>query len=136
MGRRQLVGSSYALKWHYGVTAVPRLGANACFTLVNRVIFTEDGETPIADMRRMHRLRRARCKFWHNDRWRDLLLAFAHWLAGGSTTIDLPCGSRSPIQVSSQPRIYSSEIRLLISDDEAEPEPPDDEGEDDDDRRD
>ena len=53
-----------------------------------------------------------------------------------STTIDLPCGSRSPIQVSSQPRIYSSEIRLLISDDEAEPEPPDDEGEDDDDRRD
>jgi hypothetical protein len=133
IGRRQVVGSSYQLKWHYGVTAIPRLGTNACFTLVNRVIFTEDGETPIADAKRMHRLRRSRCKSWRNDRWRDLLLAFTHWLAVGSDTIELPCGSRPPIKVSAHPRMYSSGIRLLAPDAEGEPEFPIDESEDDDD---
>jgi hypothetical protein len=123
LGRRQLVGSTYQLKWHYGVTAIPRLGTAASFTLVNRVIFTTDGQNPVADARRMHRLRRSRCKSWRNDRWRDLVLAFAHWLADGSPTINLPCGSRPPIEVAAQPRIYSSAMRLLVADAEAEPEP-------------
>lgn len=132
-GRRQLVGSSYQLKWHYGVTAIPRLGAAASFTLVNRVIFTTDGQQPITDARRMHRLRRSRCKSWRNDRWRDLVLAFTHWLADGNPTINLPCGSRPPIEVAAQPRIFSSAMRLLVSDAEAEPEPDEPDENDDDD---
>ncbi len=122
-GRRQLVGTSRDLRWHYGVTAIPRIGAAAAFTLVNRVIFTTDGTTPVADAVRMHRLRRSRCKMWHNDRWRDLLLAFALWLAEGNDTISLPCGSNDPIEVSAQPRIYLSDVRLLAPEDgAAEPE--------------
>jgi hypothetical protein len=117
VGRRQLVGTSLALHWHYGVTAVPRIGAPAAFTLVNRVVFTTDGEAPVADAVKMHRFRRSRCKMWHNDRWRDLVLAFANWLAEGNDTISLSCGSNNPIEVSAQPRIYVSDVRLLAPDD-------------------
>jgi hypothetical protein len=117
--RRQLIGKSKDLHWHYGVTAVPRIGASAAFTLVNRVIFTTDGVTPVADAAKMHRLRRSRCKMWHNDKWRDLALAFATWLAEGNDTISLPCGSNDPIEVSAQPRIYLSDVRLLAPDDTA-----------------
>ncbi len=115
-GRRQLVGASRDLHWHYGVTAIPRIGAAAAFTLVNRVIFTSDGATPVAHALRMHRLRRSRCKMWHNDRWRDLLLAFAQWLAQGDDTISLSCGTNDPIEVSAQPRIYLSDVRLVTPD--------------------
>ena len=132
VGRRQLVGTTHALHWHYGVTAVPRIGAPAALTLVNRVVFTTDGESPVADAVKMHRLRRSRCKMWHNDRWRDLVLAFAHWLAGGNDTIFLSCGSNKPIEVSAQPRIYVSDVRLLAPDD-ATAETTDDEDDFDDD---
>jgi hypothetical protein len=117
-GRRQLTGKSRELCWHYGVSAIPRLGVHPSYTLVNRVIFTVDGRTPIADARRMHRLRRSRCKNWYSDRWRDLLLAFSYWLAEADDTILLPCGSNPAIEVSVQPRIYVSEVRLLAPDDE------------------
>jgi hypothetical protein len=118
-GRRQLTGTSLDLHWHYGVTAIPRLGAHPSFTLVNRVIFTTDGRMPVADALRMHRLRRSRCKSWYSDRWRDLLLAFAHWLAQANETITLSCGGSAPIEVSAQPRIYLSDVRLLAADDSA-----------------
>jgi TIR domain-containing protein len=124
MGRRQLVGKSLDLHWHYGVTAIPRMGTQPSFTLVNRVIFTSDGTKVIADATKMHRLRRSRCKMWHNDRWRDLVQAFAHWLAEGNDTITLPCGSNDPIEVSAQPTIYVSNVRLVTPDVGAS-EPPD-----------
>jgi hypothetical protein len=116
-GRRQLTGTSLALRWHYGVSAIPRLGAHPSFTLITRVIFTTDGKTPVADAVKMHRLRRSRCKSWYSDRWRDLLLAYAHWLAQENDTISLSCGGNPPIEVSAVPRIYVSEVRLLAPDD-------------------
>jgi hypothetical protein len=117
MGRRQLTGKSLDLHWHYGVSAIPRLGLHPSFTLINRVIFTTDGRTPIADALKMHRLRRSRCKSWYSDRWRDLVLAFAHWLAQANDTITLSCGGNSPIEISAQPRLYLSDVRLLAADD-------------------
>jgi TIR domain len=117
VGRRQLTGKSLDLHWHYGVSAIPRLGAHPSFTLINRVIFTTDGRTPVADAQKMHRLRRSRCKSWYSDRWRDLLLAFAHWLAQANDTITLSCGGNAPIEISAQPRIYLSNVRLLAADD-------------------
>jgi hypothetical protein len=94
-GRRQLIGTSLDLRWHYGVTAIPRLGPHPSFTLVNRVVFTTDGRAPVADALKMHRLRRSRCKFWYSDRWRDLLLAFTYWLAQANDTISLSCGGNA-----------------------------------------
>ena len=129
-GRRQLVGTSRELRWHYGVTAIPRIGNGPSFTLVNRVIFTTDGTTPVADAVRMHRLRRSRRKMWHNDRWRDLMLAFAHWLAEENDTISLSCGSNDPIEVSSQPRIYVTDVRLVAPVEESSEPEVDDEGDD------
>ena len=96
-------GTSLALRWHYGVSAIPRLGAHPSFTLINRVIFTTDGKTPVADAVKMHRLRRSRCKRWYSDRWRDLLLAYANWLAQENDTISLSCGGNPPIEVSAEP---------------------------------
>jgi hypothetical protein len=117
IGRRQLIGKSLELHWHYGVSAIPRLGVHPSLTLINRVIFTTDGRTPIEDALKMHRLRRSRCKRWYSDRWRDLLLAFAHWLAQENDTITISCGGNSPIEISAQPRIYLSDVRLLAADD-------------------
>jgi hypothetical protein len=46
-----------------------------------------------------------------------LLLAFAHWLAQTNDTIILSCGGNEPIEISAQPRIYISDVRLLAADD-------------------
>jgi hypothetical protein len=93
-GRRQLVGRSEkrGFHWHYGVSCWARSGPVRHVRVTGRVIFTSNGHELIGDARRVHRMRRTFCKGWRNDKWRDLLLAFWHWLAGGSEFVDIPLG--------------------------------------------
>ena len=94
-GRRQLTGHSETRKlyWHFGVTPRPRVFPYPHLKLVSRVIFTEDGETPIESRTRMHRLRRSFCRSWRNPKWRDMLLAFLAWLANKENRLTIAMGS-------------------------------------------
>ncbi|HEX3116357.1 MAG TPA: hypothetical protein VHQ48_12820 [Bradyrhizobium sp.] len=77
--RKQLVGWSEKrqIYWHAAFEGRPVAGDPSRLVLRPHVIFTADGKNPIFSKQRMHVLRRSFCKSWWNDRWRDLLIAFA-----------------------------------------------------------
>ena len=99
--RRSLVGWSERRRvhWHLAIEAVPVLTNLHHFTLKPHVVFTEDGRTPLESVARMHALRRGFCKNWWNDRWRDLIVAFAAWFAQGEKT-DRNQNVRNSVRVS------------------------------------
>ena len=94
-GRRQLTGFSAKreLYWHYGITQRPRVYPFPHIKLIGRVVFSEDGVTPLDSVRRTHRLRRSFCRSWRNAKWRDMQLAFLYWLGNGEDELRIPMGS-------------------------------------------
>ena len=90
--------------------------------VAGRVVFTSDGANPLGDAKRLHRLRRSFCKSWRNDKWRDLLLAFWHWLAEGASTIDVPMGEGAFMRVRLPPMIFDAPFGIDTPDDQTEPE--------------
>ena len=111
-GRRQLQGESGVRKvrWHFGVSPRVRLHPpHVRFAM--RLIFTSDGQTPLGDEKRMHRLRRSFAKSWRNDRWREMLLAFLSWLGDGATTVEIPLGGPS-VTLELPPLSWSSPVSV------------------------
>ncbi|MBB3708623.1 hypothetical protein [Aminobacter aminovorans] len=89
-GLRQIQGVSAKrqMNWHFGVSVAARTAPFRHVRILSRLIFTEDGHKPFDDPAKMHRLRRSFAKTWRNPRWRDMLLAFLHWLADGAPPTD------------------------------------------------
>ena len=121
-GRRQLVGFSEArgLHWHYGVTPKPRVYPFPHVRFVNRVIFSEDGVVPVDSPKRMHRLRRSFTKSWRNAKWRDMLLAFLHWLAEGKTSLGIAVGSDATLLLQVPPLTFTAGMSVVAGDDDEE----------------
>lgn len=115
-GRRQMVGEVRAgiqkYKWHFGISAKPWISGNPNVRFIPRVIFSLDGQTPIEDVKHMHRLRRSITRSWRNERWRDLLLAFLFWLAGGNRKLILTTGSNCGITLDFPPILMTSPISI------------------------
>ena len=128
-GRRQLVGFSEkrGLHWHYGVTPKPRVYPFPHVRLVNRVIFTEDGVVPVDSPKRMHRLRRSFTKSWRNAKWRDMLMAFLHWLAEGETSLGIAVGSDTAMSLRVPPLTFTGAMSVVVGDDDEEEWDTDDE---------
>lgn len=91
-GLRQIQGASAKrrMNWHFGVSVAARTAPFRHVRVISRLIFTEDGRKPFDDPKKMHRLRRSFAKTWRNARWRDMLLAFLHWLANGEAEWRVP----------------------------------------------
>jgi hypothetical protein len=129
-GRRQLVGRSdkRGFHWHYGVSCWARSGPVRHVRVAGRVIFTSNGHDLIGDARRVHRMRRTFCKGWRNDKWRDLLLAFWHWLADGANFVNVPVGEGVSMRLGLPPMTFtapfgvSSPTDAAVSDDEDDDE--------------
>lgn len=106
-GRRQLVGEvtkgMVKYNWHFGVSCKPWLSPMPHIRLLPRIVFSEDGLTPLDDVEHMHRLRRSVPRFWRNERWRDLLLAFVFWWAKGERHIAVQTGSNSFLKLAVPP---------------------------------
>ena len=121
-GRRQIMGFSGKrdLYWHYGITPKPRAFPFPHVRLVSRVIFTEDGHTPIGDPKRMHRLRRSFTKSWRNAKWRDMMLAFLHWVADGKDTLAVPVGSETALLLALPPATFRAPMSIALEDDDEE----------------
>jgi hypothetical protein len=114
---KQLLGWSERRKvhWHYAVELRPALGKFPHMILRPHIVFTEDGQTPLESKERMHGLRRSFCKNWWNDRWRDLSLAYLHWLAGGSL-MTIACGGRSAVTIEARPQVFESPVSVVDKD--------------------
>lgn len=112
---RAIVGRSEAndVYWHFCLSAKPMFGKEPKFCTIPHVVFTEDGQTPISDDKRLHRLRRRFCKMWWNDKWRDILLSYLYQLSEGSPDLQLPVGSRQCVKVSIRPLMLNSPVSLV-----------------------
>ncbi len=121
-GRRQIIGYSEKrrLHWHYGITPKPRVFPFPHVRLVSRVIFSDDGHTPIDNPKRMHRLRRSFTKSWRNAKWRDMLLAFLYWLSDGGTSLIVPVGSDAALSLRLPPVTFSAPVSIILPDDDEE----------------
>ena len=118
------------MNWHFGVSVAARSAPVRHIRIVSRLIFTEDGHKPFDDPDRMHRLRRSFAKTWRNARWRDMLLAFLHWLAEGRNTLAVPVSSEEAIALGLPPIAWQVPVSLPVEDEI--PESDDDDPSDDD----
>jgi hypothetical protein len=128
VGRRQIQGisSKRKVRWHFGVSASFRSVPFRHFRLKSRLIFTEDGSTPLQSSSRAHRLRRSFAKGWRNARWRDMLLSFLFWLGDGTTVLDIPVAQDDAIVLSLLPNTFSCPVSVedeIAADDEDEDDP-------------
>lgn len=108
VGSRALNGfsSKNNIYWHYAPELLPVIGKPMTFSVAPHVIFTEDGETPLSDAARAHRLRRRFCKSWWQDRWRDMMLAYLAHLAGGKDTLVVPLSESLNLILSAHPALF------------------------------
>jgi TIR domain len=115
--RKSLVGWSEKRKvyWHFGTEAIPVMTGSQHFILRPHVVFTEDGRTPIQSDTRMHVLRRGFCKSWWNDRWRDLIAAFAAWFAQGEEKIRIEMSDNAFVHVDAHMMKLMSPVGLVSS---------------------
>ena len=126
-GRRQIVGKAGKWHWHYGITPKPRVFPFPHVRFINRVLFTENGRTPIDNPERMHRLRRSATRSWRNARWRGMLLAFLHWLSDGENRLLIPVGSETAFSLRLPPLSVDAPVSIILGDDtEEEPDGEDD----------
>lgn len=122
-GRRQIIGQSEKrdVYWHYAITGHVRTAPLRHLRISSRLIFSENGMDAIADVKRMHRLRRSFAKSWRNARWRDMLSAFLWWLGEGKSEVALPVAHRQELVLSLPPVSFSCPV-LVVHEGE---EPPD-----------
>jgi hypothetical protein len=130
-GRRQLVGRSEkrGFHWHYGVSCWARSGPVRHVRVTGRVIFTLNGHDLVGDARRVHRMRRTFCKGWRNDKWRDLLLTFWHWLADGADFFDVGLGEDVSMRVALPPMTFTAPFGVSSPTDAVVPGESDDDDE-------
>ena len=111
---RVLIGRSekYRVYWHFAVEAQPEVSTIRRMVFRPHVVFTVDGRTPVDSNAVMHRLRRSFCKNWWNDRWRDLLGAFAKSIATNEV-IELSTGGE-PITMDVFPVVFVSPVSTNV----------------------
>jgi hypothetical protein len=114
-GSRQLRGFSAKRKvhWHFGISPLYRGTPIRHVRIKSRLVFSEDGLTPLSSKSRMHRLRRSFAKSWRNARWRDMLLAFLFWLSGGESILSVPVGLEQALLIELPTVSYTSPVGIL-----------------------
>jgi hypothetical protein len=115
-GLRQIQGVSAKrrMNWHFGVSVAVRTAPLRHVRIISRLIFTEDGQNPFEDTAKMHRLRRSFAKTWRNARWRDMLLAFLHWLADGGGEWRVPVTSDQALVLKLPPVTWVAPVSMPI----------------------
>jgi hypothetical protein len=126
-GRRQIIGVSVKrnIHWHYGINVQVRTAPVRHARLSARIIFTENGLDAIGDVKRMHRLRRSFAKSWRNARWRDMMLAFLWWVAGGQSEIALPVSDSEQVILALPTASFSCPVSVLHAGDLPDEDGPD-----------
>lgn len=101
-----------------GVTCSVRSTPLRHVRVAARVVFTRNGVDLYGDAARL-RLRRSFCKAWSNDKWRDFLLTFLFWIAGGVEFIGIPFGEGTHMRLRLPPMRFEASFGIDASDDTA-----------------
>ena len=112
--KKALQGHSpkYSAFWHAAIEALPVLGTNPRLTLVQHVVFTSDGKSPLNDAKKMHSIRRRFCRSWWQGQWRDLQAAMLAYL-GGAQELQIPVSTEKCFRLSSTTMLLTSPISYL-----------------------
>jgi hypothetical protein len=113
-GSRQLQGFSARRKvyWHFGVSTAFRSRPFPHVRIKSRLLFSEDGRTPIEKPKRTQRLRKSFAKGWRNARWRDMMLAFLYWIGDGTSVLNVPMADDEDLVLSLPPLAFTSPISI------------------------
>lgn len=121
---RILSGKFKERRWHLCLVARPQLFPFPLFRIHANVTLSEDGKTPLPG-KATQKIRRRLTKSWWNDKWRDMLIASASWLAeNDSGLIDISAGAERfhlvahPISVDS-PYSYRDDSRQILEEGDA-----------------
>lgn len=113
--------------WHYAPELYPFIEKQSRFSFTAHVVFSEDGETSIAEAARSHRLRRSFCKTWWQDRWRDLMLAYLSSMSDEEGQVTVKLSESRVFVFSKHPSVFSSPVSATDPGaDNVEPEATDD----------
>jgi hypothetical protein len=112
--------------WHYGFSPQVATWPEQHIKLRGNLVFTENGETAIDDVKKMHRLRRSFTKSWRNARWRDMMLALLYWITEGAESLVIPFGEEKGAVLAIPPLTFTSPVSMPVQNEEADPEDEDD----------
>lgn len=112
--RRLLVGRSErrSVYWHFAVSGKVNIVGQKRMIFRPHVVFTDDGRTPLKGTSAVIRLRKGFCRNWWNDRWRDLLRAFASFLANGGEDFSLALGGSSFATIAASPMTFDVPLSI------------------------
>ncbi len=94
--------------WHFCLEARPMVRPFLGYTMLPHVLFSDDGVIVWSSKDRLHRARRAQCKDWWNDKWRDLIQAVVSWLASGDSAIVISLGGVTKLKLNAVPFMLES----------------------------
>jgi hypothetical protein len=109
---RSLTGVSRGAYWHFGMTAYVRDFGGLNLAIGSHVVSSDDGITPWSSDTAQHRARRRIAKNWWNDRWRDLLLAAASWMAEDGEAISFEVAAGEQLEIAATPKIVEAPFRF------------------------
>lgn len=96
--------------WHFGVSANVLIEPFLCYNLKSHVLFSDDGYRLWTDSNRLHRARRAKCRMWFNEEWRDLLIGFINSLTDDTGNIKINLTNDFSVNMPLCTEIFSSHI--------------------------
>jgi hypothetical protein len=86
--------------WHFGIEGLPHVGFECYLSVLPHVAFSENDQL-YESAKKQHACRRNQCRSWHNNDWRDRLLATLAFLSGANSELRIPFGSGLHCDVSS-----------------------------------
>ncbi|MBI5646532.1 MAG: toll/interleukin-1 receptor domain-containing protein [Ignavibacteriae bacterium] len=105
---KQLVGTFYKAKWHYGMSCKAMLYPQLCYVMNAHLLFSDEGKKIWNDSKKLHRARRSKGKAFFNADWRMLMLAFLNSLADEGNEIHIPLTPKYTLKLSSCTMMFES----------------------------
>jgi hypothetical protein len=105
--------------WHFGIEALPHVGFDCYLSVLPHVAFSENGEL-YESAKKQHACRRSQCRSWHNNDWRDRLLATLAFLNGANTELRIPLAPNCAASFQALPEIIESPVTYTRTADVAE----------------
>ena len=120
-GRRKMSGvrGVRRIRWHYALSAKPQILPVPRLILNGHLVFAELSGALVTDDRAALRYRKALCRNWWNDAWRDRLRVAAAFLANGEDGFDLPLGG-TVARVAAESMRWTSPVGYAVSGEEVE----------------
>jgi hypothetical protein len=105
---KQLIGTYFQDKWHYGIRIQPILRPFLRIAIKGHLLFSKDGQSLWESKKELATARKSKGKGFFNADWRNLMLAFIHSLADKEGNILIPLSESFSANISNTPVVFTS----------------------------